>query len=77
VERSTRFVLLLHLPNGRASKEVSEAMRRAIKKLPSELMRTITWDQGAEMSRHASFSIDTGVQIYFCDPHSPWQPLSI
>ena len=73
MERSTRFVLLLHLPNGRASKEVSEAMRQAIKKLPSELMRTITWDQGAEMSRHASFSIDTGVQIYFCDPHSPWQ----
>ena len=73
VERSTRFVLLLHLPDGRGSNDVSEAMRRAIKKLPSELMRTITWDQGAEMSRHASFSIDTGVQIYFCDPHSPWQ----
>ncbi len=48
-------------------------MRRAVAKLPGEFFRTITWDQGKEMAKHASFSIDTGVQIYFCDPHSPWQ----
>ena len=48
-------------------------MRKAIAKLPQELVRTITWDQGKEMHRHASFTVDTGVQIYFCDPRSPWQ----
>jgi IS30 family transposase len=73
VERATRYVLLLHLPNGRGAEEVDKAMRRAIKTLPSELFRTITWDQGKEMSRHAAFTIDTGVQVYFCDPASPWQ----
>ena len=73
VERSTRFVLLLHLPDGREADKVDAAMRRAIAKLPGELVRTITWDQGKEMARHAAFTIDTGVQIYFCDPHSPWQ----
>ncbi len=49
------------------------AMRKAIAKLPRDLVRTITWDQGKEMHRHASFTVDTGVQIYFCDPRSPWQ----
>jgi IS30 family transposase len=73
VERSTRYVLLLHLPEGRAAEHVDEAMRHAIAKLPRELFRTITWDQGKEMVRHAAFSVDTGIQIYFCDPHSPWQ----
>jgi IS30 family transposase len=48
-------------------------MRRAIAKLPGELFRTITWDQGKEMALHADFTIDTGVRVYFCDPHSPWQ----
>ena len=48
-------------------------MRRAIAALPKELSRTITWDQGKEMHRHAEFTVDTGIQVYFCDPHSPWQ----
>jgi IS30 family transposase len=73
VERSTRYVMLLHLPDGRLPVQVDEQMRRAIRRLPKELFRTITWDQGKEMHRHASFTIDTGIQIYFCDPHSPWQ----
>lgn len=73
VERATRYVLLLHLPEGRSADQVDQAMRHAIAKLPRELFRTITWDQGKEMVRHAAFTIDTGIQIYFCDPHSPWQ----
>ena len=73
VERATRYVLLLHLPEGREADKVDAAMRQAIAKLPGELFRTITWDQGKEMARHATFTIDTGIQIYFCDPHSPWQ----
>jgi IS30 family transposase len=73
VERSTRYAVLVHLPNGRFPVHVDEAMRRAIRKLPKELFRTITWDQGKEMHRHANFTIDTGIQVYFCDPHSPWQ----
>jgi IS30 family transposase len=73
VERTTRFTLLLHLREGRAAVSVEDAMRRAIRTLPAELRRTITWDQGAEMATHASFTIATGIPIYFCDPHSPWQ----
>jgi IS30 family transposase len=73
VERATRYVLLLHLPDGHRAEQVDAAMRRAIATLPAELFRTITWDQGKEMSRHAHFTIDTGIQVYFCDPHSPWQ----
>jgi len=73
VERSTRFVILLHLPDGRDGGKVDAAMRKAIVSLPEVLRRSITWDQGGEMSRHQRFTVDTGIQIYFCDPHSPWQ----
>ena len=73
VERSTRFVLLLHLGKDRSAATVEAAMRRAIATLPGELVRSVTWDQGKEMARHADFTIATGVPIYFCDPHSPWQ----
>jgi IS30 family transposase len=73
VERSTRYVMLLHLPDGRFPVQVDAAMRRAIRRFPRDLFQTITWDQGKEMHRHAEFTVDTGVQIYFCDPRSPWQ----
>jgi len=73
VERSTRFVLLLHLPEDHGALSVETAMRKAIKKLPGELARSITWDQGHEMASHVSFTVATGIPIYFCDPHSPWQ----
>jgi transposase, IS30 family len=73
VERSTRFVLLLHLPDGYAAENVERAMHKAIKTLPEELARSITWDQGHEMASHVSFTVATGIPVYFCDPHSPWQ----
>jgi IS30 family transposase len=73
VERTTRYVLLLHLPHGRDATGVERAMRQAISTLPDQLRRSITWDQGKEMARHAQFTVSTGIQVYFCDPHKPWQ----
>jgi IS30 family transposase len=73
VERTSRYTLLLHLPDGHDANRVDAAIRHAVAKLPGQFFRTITWDQGKEMARHAAFSIDTGIQVYFCDPHSPWQ----
>jgi IS30 family transposase len=73
VERTTRYVLLLHLPAGRDAHLVEQAMREAITTLPAGLARTITWDQGKEMAYHADFTIATGIPVYFCDPHKPWQ----
>jgi IS30 family transposase len=73
VERTSRFVLLLHLPAGRDAHLVEQAMREAIATLPAELARSITWDQGKEMSYHAEFTVATGIPVYFCDPHKPWQ----
>src|SRR5207302_951927 len=73
VERTTRLLLLLHLDDGRSAVTVEAAMRKAVATLPAELRRSITWDQGAEMSTHASFTTRTGIPIYFCDPHAPWQ----
>ncbi len=75
VERSTRFVMLLHLPDGYAAGQVATAMRTKIQALPEHLRRTLTWDQGREMTPNAG--IDIGftdpVDLFFCDPHSPWQ----
>jgi transposase, IS30 family len=73
VERSTGFVQLLHLPTRRDPETVAEAMTATIKTLPDALRRSLTWDQGTEMSAHARISIDASIDIYFCDPHSPWQ----
>jgi transposase, IS30 family len=73
VERTTRYVMLLHLPTGRDAAGVEHAMRQAISTLPAQLHRSITWDQGKEMAHHARFTIATGIQVYFCDPHKPWQ----
>jgi transposase, IS30 family len=73
VERSTRFVLLLHLPHGRDAASVAAAMTEAMAGLPAALRRSLTWDQGQEMAAHAQVALATGLEIYFCDPHSPWQ----
>ena len=66
-------MLLLHLPDDHGAQSVETAMRKAIRKLPEELARSITWDQGKEMANHVDFTVATGIPIYFCDPHSPWQ----
>jgi IS30 family transposase len=73
VERTTRFVALLHLPGGHGAEEVLEALTRQTLTLPAQLARSLTWDQGKEMAQHARFSVATGIDVYFCDPHSPWQ----
>ncbi len=73
VERTTGYLLLLHLPHGKEAEKVDAAIRAAVAKLPGQFFRTLTWDQGKEMAKHAAFSVDTGIQVYFCDPHSPWQ----
>jgi transposase, IS30 family len=73
VERHSRYVILLKLPNGHGAQSVRTAITKRILTLPAQLRRSITWDQGKEMAEHTQFTIDTGVQIYFCDPKSPWQ----
>jgi transposase, IS30 family len=73
VERTTRFVMLLHLPHGHDPAAVAEAMTGAMSGLPAALRRSLTWDQGKEMAAHAQVSLATGLEVYFCDPHSPWQ----
>jgi IS30 family transposase len=73
VERSTRFVMLVRLPEGHTADHVRRQLTKKIVKLPAELRRSLTWDQGHELSQHVRFTIDTGVQVYFCDPKSPWQ----
>jgi IS30 family transposase len=73
VERSSGLVQLLHLQNGRTADVVAEAMITKIKQLPDTLRRTLTWDQGHELAAHHKIGIDAGIEIFFCDPHSPWQ----
>jgi transposase, IS30 family len=73
VERQTRFLMLVRLPQGRGAESVRLALTETIQRLPEALRRTLTWDQGKEMAEHARFSIDNNVQVYFCDPSSPWQ----
>jgi IS30 family transposase len=89
VERTSRFTMLLHLPRmaehggprrnngpalaGHGAEAVRDAIASTITTLPEQLRRSLTWDQGAELAQHAQLRIDTGLQVYFCDPHSPWQ----
>jgi transposase, IS30 family len=73
VERTTGFVLLVHLPDGHGALAVQDALVRKITTLPEQLRRSLTWDQGIEMANHARIAEATGLEIYFCDPHSPWQ----
>jgi transposase, IS30 family len=73
VERSTRYVMLLHLPNGKTSTDVCDALIASLGALSAQLRRSLTWDQGREMARHREFSLATDMTVYFCDPHSPWQ----
>jgi IS30 family transposase len=73
VERSTRYCLLLHLPDSKDAATVAHAMITTITTLPAQLRRSITWDQGAELARHQQITLATDMAIYFCDPHSPWQ----
>ncbi|SDO74752.1 Transposase and inactivated derivatives, IS30 family, partial [Nocardioides szechwanensis] len=73
VERTTGFVALLHLPENHGADAVAEAMIEAMSRLPETLRKTMTWDQGSEMANHVQIAAATDLDIYFCDPHSPWQ----
>jgi IS30 family transposase len=76
VERTSRSVLLVALPAGWRAEPVRSALTRAMDGLPKRLCRSLTWDHGKEMAEHARFTADTGVPVFFCDPHSPWQRAS-
>jgi IS30 family transposase len=73
VERKSRFVMLVALPDGHSADVVADALASKITELPEQLRRSLTWDQGKEMAAHARFTIATDVPVYFCDPRSPWQ----
>ena len=73
VERQTRFIMLCRLPDGRLAEQVKVALAKKIGGLPELLRRSLTWDRGKEMGEHLRFTVETGVQVYFCDPRSPWQ----
>jgi IS30 family transposase len=73
VERHSRYVLLFPLPDGFTAERMRPALTTAVLRLPEQLRRSLTWDQGREMAEHLQFTIDSGVQVYFCDPRSPWQ----
>ncbi|WP_455769113.1 IS30 family transposase [Micromonospora chersina] len=72
-KRATRYTMLVHLPLGRTPDKVRDALIDTMSRLPAHLRRSLTWDQGCEMHRHHEFTLATGTQVYFCDPHSPWQ----
>ncbi|GGX63325.1 hypothetical protein GCM10010358_17140 [Streptomyces minutiscleroticus] len=71
--RSTRYVMLLHLPADHTAASVRDALTEAAHRLPAHLKQSLTWDQGSEMAAHHSFTTATDVPVYFCDPASPWQ----
>jgi len=73
VERWSRYVMLFPLPDGKNAESVRVALEATVQRLPQHLWQSLTWDQGKEMAQHAQFTVDTGVQVYFCDPKSPWQ----
>ncbi|MFD8558957.1 IS30 family transposase [Streptosporangium canum] len=73
VERTTRYVILVHLPADRSAETVRDALVDTMKTLPVHLKRSLTWDQGSEMGRHHEFTLATDMPVYFCDPASPWQ----
>jgi len=73
VERTTRFTMLLHLPEDHGALAVQEAIVTKMVQLPSILRKTLTWDQGKEMANHIAIAEAAELDIYFCDPHSPWQ----
>ncbi len=73
VERWSRYVMLFPLPDGNTAEAVRVALAATVQRLPDHLWKSLTWDQGKEMAQHVQFTVDTGVQVYFCDPRSPWQ----
>jgi len=73
VERQTRFVMLIALPEGKSTEHVVDALARHVQTLPHQLRRSLTWDRGLEMAAHKQFTVATGIKVYFCDPKSPWQ----
>lgn len=73
VERTTRYTMLVHLPEDRTALTVSAALVRMMQTLPTQLRRSLTWDQGSEMGKHRAFTLATDIPVYFCDPASPWQ----
>jgi transposase, IS30 family len=72
-ERTTRYCMIIALPDGKVASAVADALAAHMTTLPAQLRRSLTWDQGKEMARHAQFSIATSIPVYFADPHSPWQ----
>ena len=73
VERQTRYVLLARLGSDGTTEHVIAALKQRIRDLPRHLLLSLTWDQGKELAAHARFKDQTGIDVYFCDPHSPWQ----
>ena len=73
VERATRYTMLVHLPNGHDAEHVRDQLVATVSALPAHLRGSLTWDQGCEMAKHKSFAMATDMDVYFCDPASPWQ----